>query len=447
MKYIDLFGGIGGFRLGIEKVTNGEWECVWYNDIDKYAVNVYNRRFNENYEARDIRNVDEGEIPRHDCICAGFPCQSFSIAGKRRGLEDTRGTLFFEICRVAQHHKPKLLFLENVRGLLSHDEGNTFKTILKSLWELGYDVEWQVLNSKDFGVPQNRERVFIIGHLGGFGGRQIFPIGNGNKSFAELQRLKVGAITSRRGNAKSDGDYIVESFGATLQEEDSISVTAHCLRGGARQRYDTETCIAIADGGQSYRVYSSSGISPTITTPSGGHHLPKIECHPCLTPDRLEKRQHGRRFKEDGVEMFTLTGQDVHGVELRYVLGDGRPNRSCLKSGRTAELIEKISPGIRAEHHNTADVHFIPDIANTVDQDGYLRFGERPHVENGKPQLLPIGYRRIRRPTPIECERLQGFPDGWTECESDTQRYKMLGNAVTVNVIEAIAKRLRERYC
>lgn len=98
MKYIDLFGGIGGFGLGIEKATNKEWECGWYNDISKYPVNVYNRGFNEEYETKDIMEVDTREIPRHDCICAGFPCQSFSIAGKRGGFEDTRGTLFFEIC-------------------------------------------------------------------------------------------------------------------------------------------------------------------------------------------------------------------------------------------------------------------------------------------------------------------------------------------------------------
>ena len=176
VRFIDLFGGIGGFRLGIERATEGKWKCVWYCDKDKYAVSVYNKRFGENYEPTDIRTVDEKEIPEHDVICAGFPCQSFSIAGKRRGLEDTRGTLFFEICRIARFHRPKFLFLENVKGLLSHDGGKTFGIILDTLQDLGYSVEWQVLNSKYFGVPQNRERVFIIGHLGGFGGQQVFPI-------------------------------------------------------------------------------------------------------------------------------------------------------------------------------------------------------------------------------------------------------------------------------
>ena len=192
MKFIELFGGIGGFRLGMEKY---EHECIWYNDFDKYCVEIYNKNFNEDYEPKDIRNVDAREIPNHDCICAGFPCQSFSIAGKRKGMEDTRGTLFFEICRIAKFHKSKMLFLENVRGLLSHDGGETFRIILESLWNLGYDVEWQLLNSKNYGVPQNRERVFIIGHLGGFSGRQIFPIAKNveriDKSQEETERKGI----------------------------------------------------------------------------------------------------------------------------------------------------------------------------------------------------------------------------------------------------------------
>ena len=159
VKFIDLFGGIGGFRLGMESAGH---ECVWYNDMDKYCVDVYNRRFEEKNEPKDIRKVDERKIPEHDCICAGFPCQSFSIAGRRKGMEDTRGTLFFEICRIARHHRPKMLFLENVRGLLSHDEGKTMETICESLNTLGYIINYDIYNSKDFGVPQNRERVFFI---------------------------------------------------------------------------------------------------------------------------------------------------------------------------------------------------------------------------------------------------------------------------------------------
>ena len=188
MKYIELFGGIRGFSLGIKKATKGKWKCVGYYEIDKYAVQTSNKNFGTKYKPTDIRKVQSGEVPDHDILCAGFPCQSFSIAGKRKGFEDTRGTLFFEICRIAKDKRTPLLFLENVKGLLSHDEGRTFATILSTLSEMGYSVEWQVLNSKHFGVPQNRERVFIIGHLGGFSRGQVFPIGSSSKEIDKQQR-------------------------------------------------------------------------------------------------------------------------------------------------------------------------------------------------------------------------------------------------------------------
>src|SRR3990167_5374578 len=163
MKFIEMFAGIGGFRHGLEK---HRFKCVWANEIDKYACKIYRKNFGDKelFEG-DIRAVDAISIPDHDLLCAGFPCQSFSIAGKRGGFEDTRGTLFFEIARIASVKRPELLLLENVKGLLSHDSGRTFGTILTTLSDLGYFLEWQVLNSKDFRVPQNRERVFIVGHL------------------------------------------------------------------------------------------------------------------------------------------------------------------------------------------------------------------------------------------------------------------------------------------
>ena len=213
LKFIDMFSGIGGFRLGLEKAntiaqpTKGEpkeggnrathirgtrfhsgldspFTCVWSNDNDKYASQIYRKHWGEICE-QDIRTVDVDGIPDHDLLCAGFPCQSFSIAGKRRGFEDTRGTLFFEICRVIRAKRPSYLLLENVKGLLSHDNGDTFQTILGTLDELGYDCQWQVLNSKDFGVPQNRERVFIVGHTRGQRRPQVFPLGETDQVYPE----------------------------------------------------------------------------------------------------------------------------------------------------------------------------------------------------------------------------------------------------------------------
>ena len=172
MKFYDLFCGIGGFRLGLER---SGFECVGSCEIDKYAREIYKKNFGDYPTERDIREVDYSKLPDLDILTAGFPCQSFSIAGKRMGFDDTRGTLFFEIIRIAAKKRPEILFLENVKGLLNHDRGRTFGTIINTIYELGYDVEWQVINGKYF-VPQNRERVFIIGHLRGKPFRKIFPI-------------------------------------------------------------------------------------------------------------------------------------------------------------------------------------------------------------------------------------------------------------------------------
>ena len=211
MKFFDFFAGIGGFRLGMEMAGH---ECVGHCEIDKYADMSY-RAMHDVKESEvffnDIRTVKPWDMPYADCYCFGFPCQSFSIAGKRRGFEDTRGTLFFEVMRLAKERHPRILFAENVSGLINHDGGTTFETIITSMEELGYGVEWQVLNSRHFGVPQNRERIFIIGHLGGFCGRSVFPITEDGGSFDELQRQQVvGTITSRTGEANSVGTFLVD---------------------------------------------------------------------------------------------------------------------------------------------------------------------------------------------------------------------------------------------
>lgn len=198
-----MFSGIGGFELGIQQAYEDnirpiqsevseesgnkhgtkdkslKWECVGYSEIDKYAIQIYEKHFNhKNYG--DATKIDTRQLPEFDLLVGGFPCQAFSIAGKRKGFDDTRGTLFFEIARILADKRPRNFILENVKGLLSHDNGKTFQTILGVLTDLGYCVEWQVLNSKNFGVPQNRERVFFVGHLGGECERKVFPIGQGS---------------------------------------------------------------------------------------------------------------------------------------------------------------------------------------------------------------------------------------------------------------------------
>jgi len=161
LNFIDLFAGIGGIRIGFEKYFGN---CVFSSEWNKYSQITYKANFGE-IPSGDITQIHESEIPNFDIILAGFPCQPFSNAGLKKGFEDSRGTLFFDIARIINYHKPKVVFLENVKGLLSHNKGNTFFTIKKILEELGYKIYYKVLNAKDFGVPQNRERIYIIGFL------------------------------------------------------------------------------------------------------------------------------------------------------------------------------------------------------------------------------------------------------------------------------------------
>ena len=340
IKYLSLFSGIGGFELGIqqayenynrldlqkqttEDIRAGESNskslscrrptCIGYSEIDKYAIQVYKKHFPNHKNYGDINKINANDLPDFDLIVGGFPCQSFSIAGKRRGFKDTRGTLFFEIARIIRKKQPRLLLLENVKGLLSHDKGNTFTTIISTLDELGYDCQWQVLNSKNFGVPQNRERVFIIGHLRGTPRPEVFPFGQDDKENTESKKMgrnTVSATVSTRTGSTAGGQQFINVVG-TLDE------------GTWKKRNESIR-----------RVYGTDGIAPTIPTGGGGGVMPKL-----------------------------------------------------LKD------------------------------------------------------------TKIRRLTPIECERLQGFPDDWTSEGtegkiSDSQRYKMCGNAVTVNVIQAIMEKL-----
>ena len=328
MKFLDLFAGIGGFRLGMEAAGH---ECIGFCEIDKFARKSYKAIHDTEgeIELHDITEVSDDTIRgtgHVDVICGGFPCQAFSIAGARRGFEDTRGTLFFEIARFASILKPRLLFLENVKGLLNHDRGNTFEVILSALDELGYDVEWQVLNSKNFGVPQNRERVFIIGHLRGECTRRIFPIGKNTKQAYKLPRENITAntLTARYGTAQSNGSYIIES------EQKKIRIKEATSQGYAE---------------------ATIGDSVNISHPNS-------------------KTRRGRVGKQ--IANTLLTGESQGVVE--------------------------------------------PDF-------------------------------RIRKLTPRECWRLQGFPD-WAfdkaqEVNSNSQLYKQAGNSVTVNVIAAIAKELK----
>lgn len=482
MKFIDWFAGIGGFRLGMEQAGH---ECVGFCEFDKFAVASYTsmhlltdkqREYlqtlslkqrqkeilkeeykNGEWYASDVRRVDAGSVPAADCWCFGFPCQDISVAGKQKGFKGNRSSLFFAVTRllgaIEEESRPKYLFIENVKNLLSVNRGYDFARLLVELDEIGYDAEWSVLNSKDFGVPQNRERVFIIGRLRGSGGRKVFPVsGTASQDSSKLElygciegrNSQRGRIYSANGIAPTISTCPGENtepkvampgfcdinYGAGLKlTENARCLQARYSKGVSGRGREVSgvvvpinptgnmemgvTCINInnKDGKerpQQDRIYDANGQMTALSSQLGGRHNVAI---PVLTPDRAEKRQNGRRFKENGEPMFTLTSQDRHGVMVEN---------------------PRIWGGLQ-EHQTPRYDGVTPTLTSAMGMGG----GQTPVLETGV---------RIRKLTPKECFRLQGWADDYfykaQEVNSDSQLYKQAGNGVTVTVIHAIARKL-----
>lgn len=403
MRYFSLFSGIGGFELGIAKAMPNA-ECVGFSEIDKDAVRIYKSHFPKHENFGDITKIKGKELPDFDLLCGGFPCQSFSIAGKRKGFDDTRGTLFFDICRILKAKQPRLVLLENVKGLLSHDQGRTFITIIAALDGLGYDCQWQVLNSKDFGVPQNRERILIVGHLRGSRRPKIFPFGEsyGSNVPQDLRKSEniLGTISTRNQGPQCnfDGGSTLVSIGTLRSHKNDKGFRsmksglspAICAR--ARQDGDGQPVVWIKEATKLGYAEASVGDSINLSVPNS-------------------KTRRGRVGK--GVAQTLDTGMQQYTIVQKA--------RGFNKGG-----VMNVAPtlGSSSWQHNN-------------------------HLNN------QLGG--VRRLTPIECERLQGFPDDWTRYGvwhgfyqgpaktiniSDTQRYKCLGNAVTTNVIAAVVGRM-----
>ena len=309
MKFIELFAGIGGFRLGLEQAGH---ECVWANEFMPKARRIYEGNFKHKPDGRDIRDVHPDEIPDCDLLCGGFPCATFSVAGRRTGFstEDTRGTLFFEICRILKSKRTPYVFLENVKGLLNHDGGRTFGVIVASLDELGYDVQWECVNSKNFGVPQNRERVFIIGNLRGHPRPKVFPLGLCAPEDADQAGDEEG-VGADSGDASNEPvRQWRRSYFRKMKGGSTPTLTANMGTGGNNVPFVTG------------KVMESRDVFPTLD----GHYWKGIQnnqgrgavmsVRPVLTPHREEKRQNGRRIKDHDEPAFTLTAQDRHGLAV-----------------------------------------------------------------------------------------------------------------------------------
>ena len=434
MKFLDLFSGIGGFRLGLERSGHTP---VGYVEIDKFARQSYQAMYDttDEWTAEDINKVTDEEWRKFNGTVE-LACQSFSIAGKREGfLNQTKGTLFFEVARAVKQIKPRFVFLENVKGLLNHDKGNTFRTILNTFDELGYDVEWRICNSKDFGVPQNRERVYIIGHLRGDSEREVFPFfgedGEINQSIINVvgntdkpEQTRHGdrwvnpAKVNQVGNISDSNSFGGNPQTGRVYSDDGLSPTLNTMQGGGRE----PKVMVIDDQGRTNKKLNLKENVPTLRAQSHGNE-PKVVI-PVLTPDRVNKRQNGRRFKNNGDPSFTLTAQDRHGVMVKEATKKGYDVATVGDSINIAQPNSKTRRG-RVGH----------GIANTL-------------VTGSEQATLTTEYR-IRKLTPRECWRLQAFPDELFDKAqkaglSDSQLYKQAGNSVTVNVIEFIGNLLKE---
>ncbi len=395
IRFIDMFAGIGGFRRGMELADH---ECVGFIEWDKFAVASYismhlitdeQRAYlstlplkqrqkeilkdeyrNGEWCSGDVRTTRADELPASDCWCFGAPCQDFSIAGKRAGLSGDRSSLIREVFRLlgetSEEKRPEWLLYENVKGMLSSNRGFDFLSILIEMDRWGYDIEWQLLDSQRHGVPQHRERVYTVGHLRRCGSRKVFPL---------------------KGTDRTDCLGIMQI--------------------GSYDRPERKNPSA-------YRVYDPAGISPTLNTGNGGGREPmismKINGHhpevviPVLTPDRMNKRQNGRRFKDSGEPSFTLTTQDIHGVAISVDIESSHP-------GMYVQLAEDCM--------------------------AYAVWYEKEQC-----------YIVVRKLTPKECFRLQGWTDDYFEkaafVNSDSQLYKQAGNGVTVTVVYDIATNMSE---
>lgn len=455
MKFIDFFAGIGGFRRGMELAGH---ECVGFCEFDKFATASYismhlltdeQRKVledipikkrqkeilkeeyrNGEWYANDIRRVYAGDIPKADCWCFGFPCQDISVAGKQAGFQGNRSSLFFRVMylvgQLKEEDKPTYLFIENVKNLLSVNGGWDFARLLIEMEQWGYDAEWQVLNSKDFGVPQNRERCFIIGHLRGRSTSKVFPIeGTDGKNSIQI----IGHKDGYRRNTQ-------------VFAPDGLTETLDTGQGGGRGHHVALPCFIdlsykkteLTNKARCLQARYNKGIANHKAEVSG-------VAIPVLTPDRAEKRQNGRRFKEDGEPMFTLTGQDRHGIAIEV--------KEATKQGYAECRVGIDSVNFSMPNSKTRRGRVGQEIANTLDtscnQGIFVQVSEELVVYAVWHEKYQC-YIAIRKLTPKECFRLQGWPDDYFEkaqfVNSDSQLYKQAGNGVTVTVIEAMASKM-----
>lgn len=404
INHLDLFSGAGGFSLALKNVI-GEENIGWvgYSDIDKYANQTFKRRFPNAEELGSITDIKSTDLPRIDLVTFGFPCQDLSIAGRRKGFKGERSSLFYEATRIIRDKKPKYFIFENVKGVFSSNKGEDFTLILQEVADIGYDGQWQLLNTRWF-LPQNRERVYFVGHLRGRSRPKVFPIGK--TSFKSNHReTKIANCLQHPGH--SGGNY----------------------KGMTMVKSELKQIGTIGKDSEATRVYDSNGISRTIK--NGGGMGAKTGLYKIreATKKGYAEADIGDSINFSVPDSKTRRGRVGRGVAQTL---DTASNQATISLNKNQ--LEKLN---KLKVNSSASGTLTEAIGRGGSSREYLSMLKKNKELTGQ----------IRRLTPTECERLQGFPDGWTDHLSDTQRYKQMGNAITVDVAEAIYKKLyKENY-
>lgn len=457
MKFLDFFAGIGGFRKGMEEAGH---ECVGFCEFDKYAVASYTsmhlltqeqRTFldkmpqkqrqkeilkdeyrNGEWYANDIRRVYAGDIPKADCWCFGFPCQDISVAGKQLGFQGNRSSLFFRVMyiigQLKEENKPAYLFIENVKNLLSVNGGWDFARLLIEMDAGGYDAEWKVLNSKDFGVPQNRERCFIVGHLRSRSTAKIFPI---ERTDGENSIQIIGHRDSHRRNTQ-------------VLSQDGITETLSTCQGGEREHHTALPCFIdlcyqgsqMTDTARCLKARYYKGVA---------NHAGQDSGIAIKVIGEVNSSQDGKVLGIDGIAKCHSAGHNNNPkvaipIEVREATKQGYAEcRAGIDTVNFAMPNSKTRRGkVGKEIANTLDTSCKQGIFVQVSEEltAYAVWYEKYQC-----------YIAIRKLTPRECFRLQGWTDVCFDkaqfVNSDTQLYKQAGNGVTVTVIEAIARKMK----
>ncbi len=408
IKFIDLFAGTGGIRLGFEQACKKfdlKTECVFSSEIDKNACASYELNFGHN-PFSDITQIEE--LPAFDFMLAGFPCQSFSYAGKRRGFGETRGTLFFEVERLLSKYKPNGFLLENVRGLTTHDEGRTFETIINSLTNLGYSVNYFLLNSSSFGVPQNRVRIYILGTLNGDIKTKLHSdVGASDSHKFKEQNGQTSPFSAPK-NSRVVKDILEKNFSEKYECTSSFINKLKNVVGEDLSKLHGYRLIDYR-GGQAIHSWEL-GIKGQCTSA-------EIEFLNLLIGNRRKKtfgtHQDGKSLTIEQIQTFYKK------TDLNEIL------TSLVKKGYLSANDDKYNPVAGNMSFEVFKFLDPESISITLTASDTNRLGV---VQNG----------RARKMTPRECARLQGFPDTYKLLDNDSAVYKQMGNAVSVPVIEAV---------